>query len=74
MEHRPIQGTERARERSRLGLTRESQQTRVEQTKKPTSGSKGAALFLREECVEYALLYSVDATPEKIWLLTIQHL
>ena len=64
MEH-PVESAERARQRSRLGLTRELQTPRDTHNKKPTSGSRGVPLFRREECVEYASLYSVEAAKRK---------
>ena len=53
--------TNRAKQRSRLGLVREVQQTRTGNETKPTSGSKGVPKHRREEVVQHAIDYSVNS-------------
>ena len=57
--------TQRARERSRLGLTREQQVIRTSHDAAPTAGSKGVPKYLPEQCLEYALGVSVPAAAQK---------
>ena len=65
MAEHPLQGAERARERSCLGLTQETWQTRIEITKEPTGGSEGVPLYIRKKCVEHAVRYNVDSAAQK---------
>ena len=57
--------TERARERSRLGLPREMEQVRTQHVADPTNGSKGVPKHMREKCIDYALEYSVASAHYK---------
>ena len=57
--------TERARQRSRLGLTRETNILRTKHDPKPTSGSRGVSLELRNDVLQYATQYTVAAASRK---------
>ena len=55
----------RAKERSRLGLSREEQTLRTNHENNPTSGSKGVSLQQRCIILNYAMEYSDKAAAEK---------
>ena len=65
MNNRDDPTTSRARERSRLGLSRELQQVRTAQDTMPTSGAKGVPVHLRQACIEYAITHTVAAASRR---------
>ena len=57
--------TERAHQRSRLGLTRETNILRTKHSPKPTSGSRGVSLEIRNDVLQYANQFTVAAASRK---------
>ena len=57
--------TEQAHQRSRLGFTRETNILRTKHSPKPTSGSRGVSLEIRNDVLQYANQFTVAAASRK---------